>query len=182
MPPNRVGRLLGHHFTSYNMVGTQTDRQASRARAVLGTLWGSKTAKAKTRVHLVKTLVFPHLTYPCIPLHTATNHQLGGLQGVQNEAIKYALGVSWFDFIPSAHLHNRFRFKFQPLNQLLYWRAKKVWEKISTGHAADLTQYNLLRNELEPEPDESYHSWFPSSINMVEGPEPPPMYTYYGHR
>ena len=58
-----------------------------------------------------------------------------------------------------------------------------MWEKISTGTGADLTQYKVLRYELEPDPRrDKYHTWFPSSIDRAEGPEPPPMYTYHTRR
>ena len=161
------------------MVGMQIESQAEKAKQTLGTLWGFKRAKAKTKVHVIKTLVFPHLTYPCVPLHTAGGNQLKPLQVVQNKAIRFALGVRWFDYMSAKDLHERFRYKFQPLNQTLYWRAKKLWENISAGTAADPGQFALLKEELEPEPDEKYHINFPSSLDMVNGPEPKPVYTYY---
>ena len=44
-------------------------------------------------------------------------------------------------------------------------------------------KYKVLRNELEPDPRrDKYHTWFPSSIDRAEGPEPPPMYTYHTRR
>ena len=178
MPPDRVGKLLGHHFRWNSMVGEQASIQASRADSVLGTLWRYKRAKTKTKVHAIKTLLHPYLTYPCIPLHTASDSVMGKLQAVQNKALKFAFDVSWFDFISSERLHTRFKYKFKPLNQVLYWRAKKQWEKISSGSAADPTQYNVLVDKLKPQPDEPYHPNFPSSLEMVNGPEPPPLYTY----
>ena len=156
----------------------QVDSQATKARQTLGTLWGFSRAKAKTKVHVIKTLVFPHLTYPCVPLHTATNSQLSPLQCVQNDAIRFAMGVRRLDYVSAKDLHERFRFKFQSLNQTLYWRAKKLWENISAGTAADPGQFALLKEELEPEPDENYHKYFPSSLDKVNGPEPKPMYSY----
>ena len=120
----------------------------------LGTLWGYRRASSKIKVHLIKALVFPHLTYPCIPLHTASHAQMGKLQTVQNAAIKFALNVSWYDFMTAEDLHNRFRFKFQPLNQVLHWRARKTWDTIKSGTGADPEQFRIISETLEPEPDE----------------------------
>ena len=180
LPPKGVGRLLGHHFTHRSMVAKQAAIQTSRAKSVIHSLWGYKRAKTKIKTHLIKTHVFPHLTYPVVPLNTATNYQLKGMQAAQNEAIRFALGVRWYDFVSAKQLHTGFRYKFEPLNRVIYWRAKKMWEKISKGTGADLTQYEDLRNKLEPDPKrDKYHTWFPSSIDRAEGPEPPPMYTYH---
>ena len=121
--------------------------------------------------------MFPHLTYPCIPLHTASDHQMGKLQAVQNKAIQFAFDISWYDFITAEDLHNRFRHKFQPLNQVLHWRARKTWDSIRSGSGADPDQFKLLSETLSPEPDEKYHSYFPSSLDMAEKDEPPPLYT-----
>ena len=182
MPPDRVGKLLGHHFTWNSMVGKQASTQAARANAVVNSLWRFKRAPTKMKVHVVKTMVLPYLTYPCVPLHTANDSVMGELQAAQNNALRYAFDVAWFDFVSSEKLHNRFKHKFQPLNQVLHWRAKKTWENISCGQAGELSQYNVLVDDLAPEPDEPYHPNFPSSLEMANGPEPPPLYTYRGNR
>ena len=176
-PSNGVGRLLGHHFTYHNMITEQVKLQKQKARCKLGSLWGYRRASSKIKVHLIKALVFPHLTYPCIPLHTASPPQMGELQTVQNAAIKFALNVSWYDFMTAEDLHNRFRFKFQPLNQVLHWRARKTWDTIKSGTGADPEQFRIISETLEPEPGEKYHRHFPSSLDLAEKDEPPPLYT-----
>ena len=177
-PPNGVGRLLGHHFTWRSMVNKQVELQKLKAGRTLNTLWGYRRAKTKTKVHVVKALVFPHLTYPVIPLHTGSDAQIGKLQSVQNDSIRFAFNVGWYDFISSEKLHNRFRYKFQPLNQVLHWRARKTWDKIRAGTGADPEQYRILTENLEPESVEQYDPFFPSSLVLSNGPEPPPLYTY----
>ena len=177
MPPNCVGKLLGHQFRRSNMVGMQVESQAAKARASLSTLWGFTRAKTRTKVHAIKALVFPHLTYPVIPLHTATEAQMLKLQTVQNDAIRFATNTQWFDYVSCKSLHNDFRRKFQPVNQVLHHRAKKVWDKIREGSAGDIDQYNLLTKDLAPKSDEKYHKSFPSSIELANLPEPLPLYT-----
>ena len=138
------------------MVNKQVELQKLKAGRTLNTLSGYKRAKTKTKVHVVKTLVFPHLTYPTIPLHTAPDAQMGKLQAVQNDSLRFAFNVAWYNFVSSEKLHNRFRYKFQPLNQVLHWRARKVWENIRAGTGADPEQYRILTEELEPESVELY--------------------------
>ena len=179
-PPKNVGRLLGHHFTHNNMITKQVEMQAHKAACKLGTLWGFRRASTRIKVHVIKALVFPHLTYPCIPLHTAGPKQMGILQSKQNAAIKFAFNISWYDFISAKDLHNRFRFKFKPLNQVLHLRAQQTWDKIKSGIGADPEQFKIINETLAPEPDEKYDKSFPSSLDLAEKDEPPPLYTYSG--
>ena len=102
------------------------------------------------------------------------------LQTVQNKAIRFAFNVSWYDFISAKDLHNRFRFKFKPLNQVLHLRAQKTWDKIKSGIGADPEQFKIINETLAPEPDEKYDNSFPSSLDLAEKDEPPPLYTYSG--
>ena len=162
------------------MVIKQVEMQRHKAKCTLGSLWGFRRAPTRLKVHLVKSLVFTHLTYPVIPLHTASNAQMCRLQTVQNKAIKFAFNVSWHDFISAKDLHNRFKYKFTPLNQVLYWRARKTWDNIKSGSGADLEQFKIISETLALESDEKYHANFPSSLDLVEGNEPPPLYTYSG--
>ena len=127
---------------------------------------------------MIKTLVFPHLTYPVVPLNTACDSRLSELQAAQNKAIRFALDVSWYDFVSAKRLHTGSRYKFTPLNQTLYWRARKVWDSITDGTSTDPAQFEILTNELVPGPTDKYHNYYPSSLDMARGPEPPPMYTY----
>ena len=180
MPPKGVGRILGHHFTYHNWITKQVEIQRTKADRTLGSLWGYRRASNRIKIHVIQALVFPHLTYPPIPLHTASPKQMGILQSAQNNAIKFAQDVSWYDFISAEDLHNRFRHKFQPLNQVLHWRARKTWDKIRSGSGADLDQFKILTEELAPEPGMRYRKHFPSSLDLAEGDEPSPLYTYSG--
>ena len=154
--------------------------QRHKADCTLGSLWGFRRASARLKIHLVKALVFPHLTYPVIPLHTASNSQMGKLQAAQNNSIKFAFNVAWYDFVSAKDLHNRFKYKFPPLNQVLYWRARKTWDNIRSGSGADPEQFRIISEDLALESDEKYHANFPSSLDLADGNEPPPLYTYSG--
>ena len=39
LPPDGIVRLLGLHFTTYNLIGKQTEVQANKAQTTLNTMW-----------------------------------------------------------------------------------------------------------------------------------------------
>ena len=126
------------------------------------------------KMHLVKTLVLPHLTYPTIPLHLACKTNMLKLQAVQNKALRFVYGVKWDDFITSKSLHLEHKYKMLPINQTLYWRARKLWEGIEAdiaGNASMLDQILKLPQSTKED------RFFPSSYNaaMLQS-EPPPLF------
>ena len=63
--------------------------------------------------------------------------------------------------------------KLKPINIIIYNQAKRIWDKIESGEAADLDTFNSI-NRL---PIERPHVWFPSSYMRAQKDEPPPIYT-----
>ena len=51
------------------------------------------------------------------------------------------------------------RAKLKPINQIIYHRAKNIWNKIEAGTVADIDTFNNLSNI----PIEKSHKWYPSS-------------------
>ena len=92
--------------------------------------------KTKFKLHLVKALVLPHLYYPPVPLHLASRNQMRKLQVVQNQALRFAFGIKWYEFKTNKEIH-KMKPIHMPVNQVLYWRAKKIWESIESGAAGD---------------------------------------------
>ena len=117
-------------------------------------------------------MVFPFLTYPPIPLHIAAESNIGILQGIQSNALRWATNTKWYDRISNKKLHKKLNIR--PINQELYWRARTTWENIRDNNAADRTAYqNLLRmdyNNVNPT------AGFFSSYETAMGPEPRPIY------
>ena len=62
----------------------------------------------------------------------------------------------------------------RPVNQELYWRARKTWENIKTGDAADRDTYTALMNMDFY--SHKQHTHFPSSYEKAMGPEPMALY------
>ena len=132
-----------------------------------------------TKLQMVKTLVLPYLFYPPVPLHLASKTQMRKLQRVQNNSLRFAYGVKWDEYVSSKRLHNEYRPAARPVNQVLYWRARDIWEGIKNDISGNAS---MLEKILKVEIDYSSRREkdlikFPSSYTraMKRG-EPPPYY------
>ena len=176
--PSKPVTLLGLDITRRSMIGAHVNKQVKKARKVLTSLFRFSSMKRKFKVQLVKTLVLPHLFYPTVPLHLASRPQMRKLQVVQNLALRWAFGVKWYDKVNNRKLHTEYKPYFQPVNQVLYWRARALWDKIENGGAGDPDQ---LKEILEIPQTYDYRRkelfQFPSSYRAaMKKPEPAPFY------
>ena len=126
----------------------------------------------KAKLHLIKTIIIPSLTYQCIPLNTCTPSDFAKLQMVVSRSLRMAYKIRYPDNIATTKSLLE-RAKLKPINQIIYHRAKNMWNKIEAGTAADMdTVNNLLRIPIDKS-----HKWFPSSYVRAQQDEPPPIYT-----
>ena len=123
--------LLGLDLTRRNMINAQVRKQVLKGKANLLSLYRFSSMKTKLKLHLVKTLVLPHLYYQSMPLHLASRNQMRKLQVVQNQALHFAFSIKWYDFKTNKEIH-KMKPIHMPVNQVLYWRAKKIWEPIES--------------------------------------------------
>ena len=132
-------------------------------------------------MQMIKTLVLPYLFYPPVPLHLACDAQMRKLQQVQNNSLRFAFGTKWDDRISNKRLHTEFKTVLRPVNQELFWRAKRTWSSIQDEGAGDP---EMLAAILELKIDYSQAKRatdilrYPSSYNrtMINGAEPAPFY------
>ena len=165
------------------MINAQITKQIKKAKAVLCTLLRFKSLKTKFKMQLIKTLVMPYLYYPPIPLHLASKNQMRRLQRVQNDSLRFAFDISWDDFVSNKKLHTVFKdtiFKetLRPVNQELYWRARKTWTSIKDHGSGDS---EMLQKILDLQIDGNRKSndllKYPSSYTRcMDYPEPAPLY------
>ena len=89
----------------------------------------------------------------------------------------FAFGIKWYDFKTNKEIH-KMKPIHMPVNQVLYWRTKKIWEAIESGAAGNS---ELLEDLLGLEVD-FLHAYkqirkFPSSYAAtMRRPEPAPRY------
>ena len=173
--------FLGLDITKFSMINPQVRKQARKGRAVLSSLHKFSMIKTKLKINLVKTLVLPYLFYPPIPLHLASNNQMRKLQSVQNDSIRFAHGIQWDEFISNKRLHTELKSVFRPVNQELFWRAKKTWDSIRNEGAGDPGMLEVILG-LEMDFSQKKRSAdiikYPSSYNRIitNGAEPAPFY------
>ena len=166
--------LLGLKLSSSSFITEQVKYNVNKAKMALTSLKRFKTFPAKEKLALTKSLVLPHLTYPPIPLHTASNTQMLKLQVVQSNCLKYAYNTKYYQSISNERLHNA-KYKMLPINQVLYWRAKNTWNSIRDKNAAD----HDMADQITKFAINKEHTRFPSSYKRVHDytDEPDPLYT-----
>ena len=175
--PDGPATLLGLDMTKLGMINAQVKKQVNKAKTSLQSLYRFSSMKSKFKIHLVKALVLPHLFYPAIPLHLASKNKMLKLQRVQSHALRWAHGIKWYEFKTNKEVHEMKPIHL-PVNQVLYWKARKIWEGIERGEAGDS---KLLESLLKLEKD-FLNAWdrirkFPSSyLAAMRRPEPAPLY------
>ena len=166
--------LLGLKLKTNSFNNGQIKYNVDKAKATLSSLYRFRDFKTKDKLHLVKQFVIPHLTYPAIPLHTASKTQMLKLQVIQNDGLRFAYNVKRKDRISVEKLHNT-KYKMSPINQVLYWRARSTWNAIRDKNVADRGMSNrITKIKINKE-----HPSFLSSYKRVHdySDEPEPLYT-----
>lgn len=164
------GSLLGLAISTRGYTSHVTQRVV-RARAALVKLYRFRELDTRLKLHLVKSLVLPILTYPPIPTHAFSRTAISRLQKVQNSALRFVYNTRWDDFTTSASLHDAA--SLPALNVRLHQLATQVWSRME---AEDWDQYHDLLELHEGAPDRD-HAWFPRSILRLErDPAPLPRY------
>ena len=99
------------------------------------------------------------------------------LQRVQNDSLRFALDIRWDDFVSNEKLHTIFKETLRPVNQELYWRARKTWTSIKDHGSGDS---EMLQKILDLQIDGNRKSndlKYPSSYTRcMDYPEPAPFY------
>lgn len=173
-------KILGLKISYRSFIASHVTQQRNRAEAALRDLYRFRPCKTSIKMLLIKTQVLPHLMYPCIPLHLASKSQMCRLQAIQNKALRFAYAIRYSPDTPTPtaeSLHNR-EYPMLPVNQKLYWRAKRLWEKVETGQAGNPAMYTAIKNLTVEGGYNTPYKCFPSSIDAIARPEPDPIYTW----
>ena len=164
-------KILGLNISNRSWTAHHSRIAASKANTITSLLYSARGMSQKDKLYLVKTLIMPTLTYPCVPLNTCSIACFAKLQAALNRALRFVFGVR-FPAMPTARslLH---RAKIKPINQVLHKRAQNLWRKLELGTAGDIGTYNLVSQTPIAHP----HFWYPSSLNRARMELPPPIFT-----
>lgn len=162
------GKMLGLTFTTWGIT-KQGQIRASIAKHNLQKLYRFRKLSTRNKLKLYNSTVRSALIYPTIPLHTLSKTSVLTLQRVQNRALRFITNTKWDDFTTAQALHQQCN--LPPINQLLHAHAQNTWKsfRIKLPHLYHLLKYTI------PE-DTRRHTYFPSSLQLAEGPLPEPVY------
>lgn len=164
------GTMLGLKISNRGYT-THITARVGQAKDALVKLYRFRDLDCKIKLHLVKALILPVLTYPPIPLHTMSRTAISRLQKVQNAALRFVYNTRWDEFRTSESLHELA--SLPALNVSLHRLATKVWEKLDEEGGE---QFRALQ-QLHREAPQRNHSWFPRSLKIMDtNQEPAPRY------
>ena len=168
---NAATKILGLNITFSSWTSRHVQIIKKKAILMKCALYNFTSLDQKAKLHLVKALIIPSLTYPCTPLNTCSPTNFWHLQTVLSSSLKWVFNIRYPVVLTAKALMEKAKLK--PLNIIIYNQAKRIWDKIESGEAADLETFNYV-NDIQIEKP---HSWYPSSYMRAQKAEPPPIYT-----
>lgn len=162
------GKILGLHINT-NGIKNQISNRLAIGNSHLNKLQRFRNLNPSNKLKLYTATARSALTYPPIPLHTVSNHQMKQLQKVQNRALRFITNSKWYHFRTSKSLHDETH--LLPINIFLHNLAAKSWKNMQRNDPD-------LYNSFQTLPDHIYlrRKTFPSSKKLAERPRPRPIY------
>lgn len=166
IPFTREARVLGLKLTRTG-IQTHVTERLRLAKTAQTKLKRFSNMAPKTKLHLYKALVAPHLCYPPIPLNAISKTNQTKLQTVQNKALRWINGDRPPYHTTVEELHNLYRLK--PLNIKNFQAGYQVWKNLREHQPEDVQ--NLLDEETR-----ATHMWWPRAYIAEDTRAPPPLY------
>ena len=139
VPRTKNTKILGLIIDDRTTFHKQISQKKAIASTTLSNLQRFRDCSAKTKLHLFKALILPHLIYCPLALSLAAKTNLLKLQNIQNRVLRFVLDVKWDDFRTTRSHHEETN--ILPLNQILHLRVLKQLDKFKILHE-DL--YNFI--------------------------------------
>ena len=158
-------KILGLKLGSHGFTKHLTE-QLRKARLAFTKIKRFNNTSPKVKLHLLKALILPHLTYPPTPLYATAKSNIVKLQELVNRALRWVEGDRFPFNYTAKQLHQKY--KLSPLNIKLFERNQKLWENIETLYPEKFQQLCDDR--------QSRHSWWPTSLIRPNTPIPVPIY------
>ena len=169
--PKKKHKILGLNVSQFSFTNGHVSEKVGRAEGIMLELRKVRGLGRKAKLHLVKSIIIPTITYPSTVIASAAISNLSTLQAVVTKSLKFVFDIRYPIMKRTEALHRAANLK--ALNQIIHVRSSNMWENILQGRAADI---NITNNILSTEPIE-YHRCFKSSMWISLKEEPPPLYT-----
>ena len=161
--------VLGMRLTNHGLTD-QVKHMKQKAGRQLTKLRRFSGLPRKDKLNLFKALVLPILTYPPVPIHTASRSALLNLQRVQSNGLRWVHGSYEGDRrITNEALH--VIYKMEPLIHRLHRLARGVWERLERDDDPNFARIRTLDEDLE----DREQAWYRRSRPRAMGPRPPTL-------
>ena len=164
IPTSREGTMLGLKITrtGYATHITETKNTCKREMA---RLWRLKDLGEKNKRKLFHVLISSRLHYPPIPTHCLAETSLKTLQRIQNQGARFITKIRRSERKTNEEVNRRAN--LVPLNQSLFARAAKIWNRIRTDMREEWAELLSIRPGRKKN--------FPLSIPVILNDLPPPI-------
>ena len=163
IPVSTTNKVLGLNIDKYLRFNFHIKQKEAIAKKALSNLERFRDSSAKTKLHLYKAFILPLLTYCPLALSLAAPTNISRLQKIQNRALRFALGVKWYDFRTSLSLHEESA--IAPINITHYYRTEKQLTLFRDRHTHT---YDFITNLHIP-------NRFLPRTNTLDPPAVPPI-------
>ena len=127
IPTSREGTMLGLTILSTGY-STHIKRKKNLCKLELGKMWRLRELGEKNKRTMYLALISSRLHYPPIPTHCLSDLSIRTLQRAENSGARCITNISRME--RKTNLEVNRRAQLEPLNQSLYSRALKIWNKI----------------------------------------------------
>lgn len=166
IPYTRSAKALGMKISRTGIQGHIQERH-NLAKIALAKLKRFSHMTPKTKLHLYKALVAPHLFYPPVPLNSISQTNKQKLQAIQNRALRWVNGDTPPYHTTCEDLHEKYNIK--PVNVKCFEASYKIWGKLR-----DLQEEEV--NRILAENTGEHHSWWPKAYVPDDATMPAPIF------
>ena len=167
IPFKKKAKVLGLSIGTTGM-SSHIKNRIAMAQTRANKLKRFRCMKAKTKLHLYKSLIRPILDYPPIPICNTAKTNMQKIQRVQSKTLRTIFREQ--DVRPTnEQLHIWAR--MEPKNQRIHNLSTKIWDTLERQDPEIIT----ASRELDEYPGHE-HKWWPRTSLKMQGPSPDPIY------
>ena len=154
------GKFLGLKIST-NGYGRHITETVNKAKFKLSKLYNLRELHYDQKRTIYNMTVRPLLTYPAIPLVTASKNEKYKLQKIQNLAAKIITNYKFYEEGPITAEELNQRANLIPINLILEKQANNIWEKISETEPDLYKQLQKKTKKVRKKPRPGFYESIP---------------------